>query len=190
MNRSTKQLSRSNWPLCAVAAAVVGSLALTACGGAADTPAAGGGSERAKDDGKFQEAALKHAQCMRRNGVDVPDPKSDGGTTLIGPGQEGGSPAELKAAQKKCDRYLAEVPPPKLSDSERNEMRDAALNHARCMRKQGVDFPDPTFDKNGGITVKIGPETNPSNPKVRRAEAACRKELPGGGAFDEAEVPR
>jgi hypothetical protein len=190
MNRSTKRLSRSNWPRRGVAAAVAGSLALTACGGATDGSARTAGSKTATDDGRFQEAALQHAQCMRRNGVDVPDPRPGGGTILIGPGREGGSPAELRAAQKKCERYLAEVAPSKPNDFERNEMRDAALRHARCMRAQGVAFPDPKFDKSGGITVEIGPQTNPSNPEVRRAEAACRKELPGAGAFDEAEVPR
>ena len=31
----------------------------------------------------------------------------------------------------------------------RQEMQDAALAFARCMRQHGVDMPDPTFTDNG-----------------------------------------
>ncbi len=61
-------------------------------------------------------------------------------------------------------------------------MRDAALDFARCMREQGIDFPDPEFPEEGGARVRIGPGTgiDPSSPKFQRAQKACAKELKGG----------
>ena len=157
------------------AALCVPALALAACGG--DDADRGRGAK--SDQARFEEAALEHAECMRRNGVDVPDPKPGSGAVLVRPDGGGGSPAAEREAQKKCDKYLRDVPPPKLSESQKAEMRDGALAHARCMRKQGVDFPDPTFDRNGGASVKIGPGMDPSNPRVREAEERCSKYLPG-----------
>jgi hypothetical protein len=51
---------------------------------------------------------------------------------------------------------------------------------AACMRKNGVpNFPDP----NSSGTVSIGPSSgiDPSSPKFRAAQGACRKLLPNGG---------
>ncbi len=59
---------------------------------------------------------------------------------------------------------------------------EGALAFARCMREQGIDFPDPEFPEEGGARVRIGPGTgiDPSSPKFQRAQKACAKELKGG----------
>ena len=153
-------------------------LALPACGGG-EEDSGGGGSDRAKRE----QAALKHAECMRREGIDVPDPKpGQGGLILAAPGSS--DPGATRRAGGKCDKYLKDVPPPNLSEGQKTAMRDGALRHARCMRKQGIDFPDPRFDGKGGITVNLGEDLDPTDPRMRRAEQECRKLLPkppGGG---------
>src|SRR5688572_2095599 len=66
--------------------------------------------------------------------------------------------------------------------SPRDRAFEGALKFARCMRGEGLDFPDPQKDGNG--LVKIGgPGTRlePSDPKVRAAEEKCGKHLQGGG---------
>jgi hypothetical protein len=150
-------------------------VALGACGGAE-----GGGDGAAGDRERMEQAALKHAQCMRDHGVDVPDPKpgAGGGMVMVGPGA-GGDPAEQRRAIEACAKHMRDVPPPRLSEEQKTEMRDAALAHARCMREHGIDFPDPQFGPDGSITVKIGEGgPNPDDPKMRAAEQACSKLMP------------
>ena len=165
--------------LTAIAAAILAGLALAACGGGEESAGAGGsGATDAGDRAKLERAALEHAECMRREGVDVPDPKpGEGGIVLSGP-PAGGDPGGQARAAGRCVRYLREVPPPKLSDEQKTEMRDAGLKHARCMRAQGVDFPDPTFDEHGAMSVELGDGFDPGDPRVRQAEQKCRKLLP------------
>lgn len=164
----------------ASAAIVLAGLTLTACGGGGQS-AGGGSSDAAGGDGgraKLERATLRHAECMRKRGIDVPDPKADeGGIILSGP-SSGGDPGAHQLAAKKCEKYLRNAPTPKLSDEQKTAMRDGALKHARCMRGQGIEFPDPTFDDNGGITVKIGDRFDPTDPRVRQAEKKCQKLLP------------
>lgn len=133
----------------------------------------GGGRGGAGVDPEFQDALLDYAECMRDHGVDMPDPQfsEDGGVFISagavartgGPGV-GSTPSaaeidELEAASEACDPIMEEarasMPAP---DPEQvAEMQDQALAFARCMREHGIDFPDPTFDGDGGrISVSIG----------------------------------
>ncbi|MDQ4048569.1 MAG: hypothetical protein M3131_04185, partial [Actinomycetota bacterium] len=167
--------------LATVGAAALAGLALAACGGGEEGSSSGaeGAGDGHGDRAALEQAALKHAECMREQGINVPDPKpGEGGIILRGP-RGGGDPGSERRAAKECDRYLRDVPPPKLSDEQKSEMRDGALKHARCMRAQGIDFPDPKVDENGGVTVEVGDGLDPSDPRVRQAEQKCRKLLPG-----------
>lgn len=147
-------------------------VALAACGGGEG----GGGS--ASEQERFEQAALQHARCMREHGVDVPDPKpGQGGVVIVGPGDRPADPEAGRRAEEACAKHLRDVPPPKMSEEEKQEMRDAALAHARCMREQGIDFPDPKFSPDGGITVE-GRGLDPNSPKMRAANEACAKHLP------------
>ncbi len=60
-----------------------------------------------KPDPKEQERALKFARCMREHGVNVPDPKFEGGGTAfeIGEGFDPSSPT-FKEAQEACKQYF------------------------------------------------------------------------------------
>ena len=167
-----------------MAAVVVAGLTLAACGGGGESAGAGssGAAGAGGDRAKLEQAALKHAECMRRQGIEVPDPKpGEGGIVLSGP-PSGADPGARQRAAAKCEKYLRGVPPPKLSDEQKTAMLDGALKHARCMRRQGIDFPDPRFDDNRGITVRIGDGFDPADPRVRHAENRCRKLLPRPGA--------
>ncbi|MDQ4048685.1 MAG: hypothetical protein M3131_04785 [Actinomycetota bacterium] len=174
---------RSIHGLATLGAAALAVLALAACGGGEEGSGSGaeGAGDGRVDRAKLEQAALKHAECMRKQGIDVPDPKpGQGGVILRGP-RGGGDTSAQERAERRCSRYLRNVPPPKLSDEQKSAMRDGALKHARCMREQGIEFPDPTFDEDGGIRVKIGDGFDPGDPRVRRAEQKCRKLLPMPG---------
>ena len=182
-NRRSHRHRPAGHPLAAVGLAALSALAIVACGGRAETAGAGGsdGADGGGDRAKLERAALEHAECMRKQGIDVPDPKpGQGGIILRGP--RGGDPGAQERAARKCEKFLRDVPPPRLSDEQRNAMRDGALKHARCMRGQGIDFPDPKFDDQAGITVKVGDGFDPADPRTRLAERKCQKLPPRPGA--------
>ena len=153
---------------------------LAACGDS------GGDNASAKTDP--EQAQLRFAKCMREHGVEMPDPKpSPGGgpariTFKAGAGDD---PGKLEAAQKACQKYMRAAAPD-LSPEEEQQMRDAALKFARCMRAHGIDMPDPTFEDGGGVLIKVrggrGAKGDPaSNPRFQEAQRECGRLMPGFG---------
>ena len=175
-------MTRSIPVLLAVAALAV---PLGACGGDGGGETSGG--SRASD---LRDAGLKFARCMRENGIDMPDPKTDENGVIIaegdeGVGLEGGqASSRFRAAEQECRKHLEDVKPPQLSPEQQKEFRQQALAHAKCMRENGVNFPDPKFSDDGGAVVDIGPGSgiDPDSPTFKRAQEKCR-ELEGGPAL-------
>jgi hypothetical protein len=63
-----------------------------------------------------------------------------------------------------------------------------AVSFSECMRAHGVpNFPDPTRNANGGISLALragGPGgLSPNSPAFQSAQQACQKLLPKGGAI-------
>jgi hypothetical protein len=155
---------------------------LGACGGDDDSSEAGSDDVASASDGESneqdqsddddqadtEEELLDWVECMRDEGIDMPDPTRDadgnlvinGNGIAIGGGGAGTStndaseeppftPEEMEAAEEVCG------PPPGLgagdiSDEELQEMQDSALEFAECMRDEGIeDFPDPDFSDMG-----------------------------------------
>ncbi|MGP4025423.1 hypothetical protein [Actinomadura sp. 3N407] len=157
-------------------------LGLPGCGG----DGGGSGTAKAADD---QEKMREFAQCMRDNGIDMPDPTGDGKVTIRrsarpgegGPGEGGGPGAddEVAAAQKKCRHLMPNGGKPQKMNPE-----DVAKLRAfsKCMRDNGIsEFPDP--DSDGRILMEAGPGTglDPESRKFKDAQKACAKLAPDGG---------
>jgi hypothetical protein len=161
------------------------SLLFAACGGSGDPKT---GADFKHD---MRQAALKYAQCMRKHGVDMPDPQFNGkGMTmqLGGPGQKAVPKATMDGAQKACQKIMASVKPPPMSKAQVAKARKRALKMAQCMREKGFNFPDPQFGTGGEIRQKIGPGSgiNPEDPRFQQAMQDCGKAAglgggPGGG---------
>lgn len=150
-----------------VVAAAVTALVLASCGG--DGGSGGGKSDREK----FQEYALKQAECMRRHGIDMPDPEPDGGLLMD---NRDVNPEEFERAQGACQKELGKPPIPELSEEEQREFREAALKFSRCMRAQGIDMSDPKFGVNGEVRIQVtGGDDPEDDPAFKAAEAKCRK---------------
>jgi hypothetical protein len=150
---------------------------LAACG---SNPKSSGKS----DQQKFEEAALKHAQCLREHGVHASDPTpGNKGFQIVG--KPGDDPNRLKRAEGACKHFLDNVPPPKISAKDQAEMADRALAHSRCVRAHGVpDFPDPKIDGDGRMEMKLPAGLGPDNPRLQAAEKACQStgpQIQGGG---------
>ena len=149
-----------------------------------------------------EDAMLAYAQCMRDQGIDMPDPTFDGQGGFgvqVQPGDPGTFDREqMDAAQQVCQQYLADVrqgfdrPDP-------SEMEDQLVAFAECMRDQGItDFPDPdlsdfgpgtgggprvqTGEGSGEASLSFGPfqGVDFSDSAVQAAAEACQGDFGGG----------
>jgi hypothetical protein len=158
--------------------AVAALLTLSACGGAAGdgVASAGGGTNAAAEDtdrGPLDEEvqALAFAECMRGNGIAMPDPA---------PGQEGLSEAlhgieddydqaTIEQALAACEDFL----PQRAHEGGHDAARDEAmLALAECLREQGLEVPDNLFEGGGLHDV--------DDDELRAAMEECRDVLAGG----------
>jgi hypothetical protein len=151
-------------------AAVVALVALSACGGAAGGGVASEDTERGSLDEEVQ--ALAFAECMRGNGVDMPDPT---------PGQEGlrealhgieddYDEATIEQAIAACEDFL----PQRVHEGGHDAARDEAmLALAECLRDQGLEVPDNLFEGGGPHDVE--------DDELRTAMEECRDVVAGGG---------
>jgi hypothetical protein len=154
---------------------------------AGEDPAGGdGGADGEVSDEEAEEAMLEFAECMRENGVDMPDPQTGGGGAgiVIGPGADGDAPdmEAFEAADEACRHLMEEVmgARPDLSPEEQAEMEDQALAFAQCMRDNGVDMPDPEFDGDGRVTQEMR-GVDPGDESFQEAQDACAERMGGEG---------
>ncbi|WP_395107804.1 hypothetical protein [Actinomadura sp. SCN-SB] len=131
------------WSLCLIVALLVG---LAGCGGEEDgggVASADGTAARASAQASAslrpEDARLKFAQCMRRNGIDMPDPQPD--RNLRTDLRPGGDRRKLQAALEACRHFLEASG--MTIDPDDPEIRDAMVKFAQCARRNGIDIPDP-----------------------------------------------
>ena len=90
---------------------------------------------------------LAFAQCMRDQGIDIPDPSMDASGNLEFRPSEGfdpGNTEELIAAAEACRDHLDGVSLG-FQDIDLAAAGDVLLEFSRCMRTNGFDLPDPDF---------------------------------------------
>jgi hypothetical protein len=145
--------------------------AVTACG---PFGGSGNGSASAPASADPLEQGRKFAQCMRDQGVDLPDPGSGGGFQTPKPGKPLLDPKSptVKAALEACkslDPNSGGDAQPPIDPTQLAQM----LEFAKCMREHGIDMPDP--GANGGHQT---PNSNPDNPALKVAGEACKGKVP------------
>jgi hypothetical protein len=129
-------------------------------GGATPGASAGSSPSASADPRAF-------AQCMRNNGVDMPDPGPNG--TFDGLLKSAGRQPKFQKALEAC---LSLAPIGDI-DPKDPKVQEALRQFAQCMRANGVDMPDP--DPASGRIPMEG--LNRSDPKVLKAFDACRDKL-------------
>jgi hypothetical protein len=162
-------------------------LALSGCGGSSPSGAATGDE---KPEQAVQRAALDAAQCMRDKGFDMPDPvfDSNGRASISMDGGNAFDPEdpEFREASDECNKELDKVigDGDKRTPQEKQEFQDRVLEYAQCMRENGVDMPDPTFDDSGRTRMQMGgPGQELMEADVfEKAEAACQDKNVMGNA--------
>ncbi|MEU0627203.1 hypothetical protein [Streptomyces sp. NPDC005989] len=163
---NSRTQSRSVVAACLMAAAVV--LSATACSGdgggsGSGTKSGGSASGTKKTD---EDQALEHRKCLREHGLDVAEPKpgEDGrGMTIKGGGK---SKQEMEKAFKACQDKSVGGGSKELTQAQKDKM----LAFARCMRKNGIDMPDPKFE--GGMAQAPAVQQKDMK-KFEKANAAC-----------------
>ena len=171
----TERGRRVRHPLPLAAAAALATLVFAAagCGGGSPDDAAAPADADAK--------ALRWAECMRKNGADVADPKVDenGRLTIEGDENQQQSPGYAKAMAA-CRELFEQVRPPsaaEMSAAERERFLAAALRYARCMRDQGIAMPDPSLTRESAA-ISLPKGVDPESPAYKQAAAACERLLP------------
>ena len=165
-------ISRRVTALALMSAFVV--LVATGCGSSSSSSSSATASTTSQD-----AARVKFTQCMRDNGVDIPD----------NPGQGGGAGlnidrTKLQAAAKACQKYQ-QAAVGNISDAQRQEFQDAFAKFSACMRQNGVDLPDPGAGGGPGAAGAAGGPAgggiDRSDPKVQAAMKVCQDKLPQRG---------
>ncbi|MEV8532904.1 hypothetical protein [Streptomyces sp. NPDC051211] len=138
-------------------------LFVTACTGGAgdekkdekkDGAGSSAGQNSGTDSGKAADDALKLRQCLRKQGVDVPDPapgQDPRGLTL----GAGADPQKMQKAMEACG-----LQGPGSGKGPTQEQKDKELKWVQCMRKNGVNLPDPVYQGSArsGIEIPKGQE--------------------------------
>jgi hypothetical protein len=156
-------------------------LALAGCssGDAEEIASAGGAATTSNTEQvSDQEKAQEFVDCMRDNGIDLPDPEPDGNGGfdfgMAGADVDRTSPAFREAIQA-CRDKLPGGGDLNLDDP---ELQEQLRTFAQCMRDNGVDMPDP--EPGAGFGGGFA-DLDPNDPTVRAAVEACQDKLPQRG---------
>jgi hypothetical protein len=157
--------------------AICGTIA--ACGSdskESSTGSSGSSSESSgsgsSDSGDQDAGRVRLTQCLRENGVDIPDDPGQGG----GAGEIDRDKLQ-EVLDGPCKQYQTEGFG-NISEEDRQEMQDAFQEFAQCMRDNGVDVPD--LASGGGPPA--GGQIDQDDPDVQAASKQCQDKLPQGGA--------
>jgi nitrous oxide reductase accessory protein NosL len=161
-------------------AALAATVVQAGCGDSSEkstpAPSPGGSSASSATSNEQDAARVKLTQCLREQGIDVPD------TGATGEAFAQLSPAERErmeaAMDGPCQKYSSQAFGD-THDPQSQEFLDALTSFTVCLRENGADVPDP--DPNAPFSVLHS--LDQSDPTIAAALSACRDKLPslGGG---------
>jgi hypothetical protein len=177
-----------------IVAVLIGVVA-AACGGSSSSPASS--STGTTSNAARETAFLAYAACMRQHGVAVSDPTvgANGIVRLPRPTEfaNGQTPtaaqlAQIQTARTACASDLKGITLG-LNIANNPQFQAALLKYAQCMRTNGFNMPDPTFNSTpttGGTGSGGGPRgafggLNRNSPTFQKANAVCRPILTSAG---------
>lgn len=146
--------------------------ALAACGGSGhpSTGSVGASSQASKQE----TAHLQFAQCLREHGVNISDQGLSASPNALKVPQ-----STLRAAFLACGKYQAASSG--ASPSQQNEGREAVVNYARCLRKDGLNVPEPTGTDLASLAAfRQALTEQEQSPAFQQANEKCRSSLPSG----------
>jgi hypothetical protein len=185
-HRPLQPRHRTHRPRVALAIATGGLLLLTACSSSSEAAVAtvdgttGGASASPTATADADTQRLEFLSCLRDQGVDIPD---DAGPQELASIDQGALQTALEQCEDLRPTSAGGIDGPLTGDA---QARILAL--AACMRQEGIDFPDPSFDAQGRLQFGAGgPGIDPNDPAVAQALGTCSEQVgfapaaPGAG---------
>ena len=152
----------------------------------ASLPAHGGATSTtaAPTLGQHDATLVSYARCLRRHGINEPDPYQRPGNVGLTIQVPPPSPA-FNRADAACGHTLSHL----IQQKEAHQLAighslnlSALTNYARCMRSRDIAMLDP--DQYGSLNLGNVPGINNDfgrySPQFRSADSACRHLLPAG----------
>ncbi|TDD25815.1 hypothetical protein E1218_14185 [Kribbella turkmenica] len=117
------------------------------------------------------EKAIKFTQCLREQGLDVPDPEPGKGPMLKFDRNSGVTREKVQQAMDACKEFN-----PQGEGGPNPQQEENGRKFAECMRENGVEkFPDP---KPGQRGIMIGPGVA-DDPDFQQAQETCQPIMAG-----------
>ncbi len=117
------------------------------------------------------EKSVKFTQCLRENGINVPDPEPGKGPMIKLDPSSGVTREDMDKAMQACKEFNPQGEAGANPQQEENGRKFAA-----CMRENGVEkFPDPKPGQRGIMIDKSAGE----DPDLPKAQEACQSILAG-----------
>jgi hypothetical protein len=153
-------------------AIVLAALLTTSCAGNSDPNVAStGGGTRSNTAPGTEDA---YSKCMRDNGAEVQNQEIPNNGSGQGTAQQGNQPQvdqeKQRAAHEKCRQYLPDGGNPKPMNPEQLEQ---ARKFAKCMRDEGVAYPDPKPEDGGQGAAKLPDGVDIDDPVVQEKLRVC-----------------
>jgi hypothetical protein len=158
-----------------LSAALASTVALAACGDSPEksSPAASSdGSSASSATSNAQDTArVELTQCLREQGIDVPDTEGTGDAfAQLSPAERQRMEAAIDGP---CQEYASQAFGDTL-DPQSQEFLDALTSFTACLRENGADVPDP--DPNDPFSDLHS--LDQSDPTIAAALSACQDKLP------------
>lgn len=186
------------------ALAVLVAIAIAGCGGSsggdstlAETTASSGGEAEAGGmpsgggPGGF-EIDDKGRECLKEQGVELPDPSQaggppEGGEPPSGEPPQGGPPEgfkggeEMQKAFEECGIDAPQNPGGGGPPTDSPEFRESVEDYVACVRENGFELPDPNLSGEGPVFDES--EVDQNDPEFKAASEDCQSLIatPGGG---------
>ena len=127
----------------------------------------------------FEEGVLDFAQCMRKEGINFPDPTFDIDGNPQFDNLEIENEEEFESAFENCEDILRNALPEQfdLDPEVEAALVDASLEFSQCMREQGIDFPDPKPGEFGFFAFRDA-DIDFTSEAVQNAFEICQPENP------------
>lgn len=169
-------LEATGWRRLITALAIaLSAAALVACGedsdadDSASSSAGGGGS--ATSSNERDEARVRLRECLREQGLDIPDDAGQGGSAF----RDLDNDKLEEALEGPCAKYRGQAFGD-VEDSALAEAQEKMDKYAQCMRDAGFDFPDVELGK--GPPTELH-EIDQTDPDFQAAAEQCADKRPG-----------
>jgi hypothetical protein len=173
----TSRTTRAAGRLLAIASC---SLALTACGGDEPNGETSGAAGTEASSNEQDAARVRLQECLRENGVDLPDRQPGEGGGGLGDVDRDALEEAMEACEEHRDEAFGNL------EGDRQEIEDAFAKFSQCMRGEGIDMPDVSFGEGG---PPAGEQLDRDDPDVQAALEKCQDEMPQGGPIGDRGAP-